>query len=183
MNNTQALNIQLTALVAVHGLQRVQKALAGIDDGHVAQLDKVGTAKNERKATAASSKKARRRKSVDEIIREADIDPTVRSLVQELAHAYEQKSFLPDLWRVRKFLESEGVEASKLRSRDAALPKVIDVLAHQSHSRLQDLLAESKSSRGELAILTDQILGKPARGTSAGDPKSTDSSRASTAAH
>lgn len=161
MNATKALNIQLAALVAVHGLQRVQRALACIDDKRVAQVDALGVVKSEQETSEGGAKKTRRKKGVEELIREAAIDPSVRSLVQEIGHAYERKAFLPDLWRVRKFLESEGVEASKVRSRDAALRKVIDVLARQSHRRLQDLLVESKCTRGELATLTDQILGKP----------------------
>lgn len=180
MNATQALNIQLTALVAVHGIQRVQKALAHIEDGRVAQLDELGTPKNERATRARGVTKTKRKKSVDEIIRDADIDPSIRPLVRQIANAYERRAFLPDLWRVRKFLESEGVEAGKLRSRDAALRKVIDVLGRQPHSRLQDLLAESNTNRGPLAILTDQILGRPA---GPANPGPTDATGASPPGH
>ena len=74
------------------------------------------------------------------------------------------RNFSPIFWRVRKFLESEGIEASKLRSRSDALRKIIDVLACQPYQRLQDLLADSKCTKGELATLTDQILGEPATG-------------------
>jgi len=179
MNATQALDIHLTALVAIHGHQRVQKALARIDDGHVARLDELGVDKDKQEMPDANTKKTRRTKSLEEIIQEAHVDQSVRSLVQEIGHAYEQGTFLPDLWRVRKFLDSEGVEASKLRSRSAALRKVIAVLARQSHQRLQDLLVESKG-RGPLATLTDQILGSPTQGIRAaanpGTPgRSTDS--------
>lgn len=183
MNAVQALNIQLAALVAVHGIQRVQKVLASIDDERVARVDEIGIDKDEREAPPADAKRRRRKKSVEEFIREANVDSSIRPLVEEIGSAYEQGVFLPDLWRVRKFLESEGVEATKLRSRNAALRKVIDVLARQPHDRLQDLLVESKSGRGELAILTDQILGGPASGAKAAEPGALGSSVSSAARH
>ena len=161
MNATDALTIQLTALVAVHGLDRVQKALARVDDGCVARLDQLESNKVPHQRPAARAKMARRKKGVEELVQAAGIDPSADSLVCRIAHAYEQKAFLPDLWRVRRFLESEGIEASRLRSRSTALPKVIHVLARQPLHRLQEILAESKSSKGEFAILADHILGRP----------------------
>lgn len=183
MNAVQALSIQLAALVAVHGIQRVQRVLASIDDERVARVDELGIDKGEREAPPADAKRRRRKKSVEELIREANVDLSIRPLVEEIGSAYEQGVFLPDLWRVRKFLESEGVEATKLRSRNAALRKVIDVLARQPHDRLQELLVESKSGRGELAIITDQILGSPAGGAKAAEPGTLGSSVSSPARH
>ena len=167
MNPAQALNIQLAALVAVHGLQRVQKALASIDDERVALVDKLGVDREERTLSPrASANHRRRKKSVEELVQETNVDSSIRHLVEEIGYAYEQKNFLPDLWRVRKFLESEGVDATKLRSRNDALRKIIGVLARQPQDRLQALLVASKSNKGELAILTDQILGgAPSRTT------------------
>lgn len=173
MNATQALNIQLAALVAVYGFPQVQKALARIDEERIAQVGKIGVDKEEREKPMARAKEARPRRSkkgVETLVQEAEIEPSVRSLVMEIGHAYERRTFLPDLWRVKKFLESEGIEAGKLRSRSAALRKVINVLARLSRHRLQDLLAESKDDRGELAILTDQILGRPASSAIAAKP-------------
>ena len=167
MNAAEALNIQLAALVAVHGLPRVQRALARIDNGQVPQLNNVGADKNPQERPASSAKKIRRRKDVDELLDEAGVASSIRSLVADVAHAYEQKAFLPDLWRVRKFLESAGIDASNVRSRSAARPKVVQVLALQPRERLQELLAESKSNRGELEILTDHILGSRPSGTMA----------------
>lgn len=174
MNTTQALDIHLSALVAVHGLQRVQKALARIDEHRVEKLDEFRVNDDDRGMHATSAKRTRRKKGIEALIQEADIDPSVRLLVQEIGHAYERKDFLPDLWRVRKFLESEGVEASKLRSRSDALRKIIDVLACQTDQRLKELLADSKCTRGELATLTDQILGEPIGRSRATNPEATD---------
>lgn len=163
MNTTQALDIHLSALVAVHGLQRVQKALARIDEHRVAKLDEFRVNDDDRGMHATSAKRTRRKKGIEALIQEADIDPSVRLLVQEIGH-----------WRVRKFLESEGVEASKLRSRSDALRKIIDVLACQTDQRLKELLADSKCTRGELATLTDQILGEPIGRSRATNPEATD---------
>ena len=174
MNTTQALDIHLSALVTVHGLQRVRKAPARIDEHRVARLDEFRVNDDDRGMHATSAKRARRKKGIEELIQEADIDPSVRLLVQEIGHAYERKEFLPDLWRVRKFLESEGIEASKLRSRSDALRKIIDVLACQPYQRLQDMLAESKCTKGELATLTDQILGEPIGRPQATNPEASD---------
>lgn len=184
MNPAQALNIQLAALVAVHGLQRVQKALASIDDERVARVDKLGVDKEERTVPPrANADHRRRKKSVEELIQEANVDSSIRHLVEGIGHAYEQKKFLPDLWRVRKFLESEGVEATKLRSRNDGLRKIIGVLARQPQDRLQALLMASKSNKGELAILTDQILGEAPSSTRATDVDALGASKSSLSQH
>lgn len=166
MNQAQALNVQLKVLVAVHGRRRVQEALAHIDDMDAAQLErelKNVDAKIREKASLSEDdpRKPRRRKDVAEYVQDAEVTPDVRPLVKRIAYAYESKAFLPELWAVRKFLESEGIDAANLRSRAAALPRVIEVLSRQPCKRLEDLLAQSEHSRGDLAILTDQILGRP----------------------
>ena len=184
MSPVEALNIQLATLVAVYGLQRVQRALASIDDERVARVDKLGIDNDERTvAPSANTKHRRRKKSVEELVQEANVESSIRHLVEEIGYAYEQKNFLPDLWRVRKFLESEGVEATKLRSRNAALRKIIGVLARQPQHRLQALLVASKSNKGELAILTDQILGGPPSSTRATEVDALGAAKSSPSPH
>ena len=166
MNQAQALSVHLKVLVAVHGRRRVQEALAHIDDIDAAQLEReLKNADTKSRETADrsedSARKPRRRKGVLEYIQESGVGPDISPLVKRIAYAYEGKTFLPELWMVRKFLESEGVDAANLRSRAAALPRVIEVLSRQPCRRLEELLAQSEHSRGDLAILTDQILGRP----------------------
>ena len=87
-------------------------------------------------------------------------------MIEQFASAYERKEYLSELWRVRRFLESEGVDAGKLRSRADALPKLIKVLATHPREKLEMLIAswEERGDRNDLALVANAILG-PARKT------------------
>ena len=153
---SRTLTLRTKLLVAEYGRKQVVAALAQVE--HV-ELDTI-----EREIDGVRGKTRNRRhsrpKSLEELLKEAKFDPQTLSLVKRIACAYENKRYLPELWRVRKFLESHGVNASGLRSRTTALPLVVEVLGNLSVNELTGMAAESsESARGDLGILTDHILG------------------------
>lgn len=158
------LRMQVRLLVAFNGRQRVLEELAsaeGLDLATVErELEQVRGSVGRKSATA---RKARRRRPALDLLRDLTLDNAVRPTVEKLVIAYEAKGFLRELWRVRQFLESHGVAASGVRSRNDALRKVIGVLSDLPRDKLEQLAAELANGESDLSILTDQILG-PAGG-------------------
>ena len=158
MNPELRMLVQL--LVAFNGRQRVLEELASIEAVDVASLEREIEAIRSRVAPkAAATRKPRRRKTALELTRDVALNDDIRSVVEHLAGAYDEKGFLPDMWRVRQFLESHGIPADKIRSRGDALPKVVRVLAKLSPGELDALGLELRDNRSDLSILTDHILG------------------------
>ena len=160
----QELRMQLLLLVAFNGWRQVLEELAHVENVDLVtierEIEQIRSGSAQRKT---SKKKARRRKSGYELVRDAALSEAVHSTVERLVLAYERKEFLPDLWQVRQFLGAHGIETTKTRSRGDALPKVVRVLAALTCDELGQLAAQSQDGRNELSIITDHILG-PAQG-------------------
>lgn len=157
----QALALRTKLLVAEYGRKRVIAALAEAEDAEFETIEREVDAVRERR-----SNRHRRPKALPELLKEAKIDSATFSLVERIARAYANKRYLPELWRVRRFLESHGVDASKVRTRTVALPMVIRALGGLRESELTEIeTGLSGSARGDLRIIADQILG-PSRDAS-----------------
>ena len=151
----QALTLRTKLLVAEYGRKRVIAALAQVEDVEFESIEREVDAVRERR-----SSRQRRPKALPELLKETKIDSQTFSLVERIACAYENKRYLPELWRVRRFLESHGVDASKVRTRTAALPAFIKALGGLPERELTEIAAGlSGSVRGDLRIIADQILG------------------------
>ena len=154
----QALTLRTKLLVAEYGRKRVIAALAQVEDAEFETIEREVEAVKERRAS-----RHRRPKTLPELLKEAKIDSERFSLVERIACAYENKRYLPELWRVRRFLESHGVDGSNVRTRTAGLPLIVKVLGALSENELNEMLGGlGASTKGDLKIITDQILG-PAR--------------------
>jgi len=158
VNQNATLELHIRLLVAQYGKRRVLESLAGTQSVDVTEIER----DIERLEANAKRKKQRPKKSLTERLQDAHLsDPAAKSALDKLVYRYDAQEFLPNLRDVKRFLESMGVEAGKVRSRLDALPKVIKVLANQPGDQLQTLLEESLTSgRSDLGMITDQILGE-----------------------
>lgn len=159
MNRNQTLlNLELRLLIARYGKTEVAKALSGIGSTDLTAI-KAGIEDYE---DGAKRSKAQRRteKSIEEMVRAVDpSNPDVAHLLEKLARAYENKEFLPELRKVKQFLEYRDIPILKIRSRRDALPIVLQSLATCSLDELRELNEAKRGSRSDLGIITDQILG------------------------
>ena len=155
--NRTLLDLELRLLVARHGKTEVAKALSTIGDVDLAVVD--GDLKDYERRRAKKGTLRARRKSIEEMVRDANPQPTARELVEKLARAYDERDFLPELRDVRRFLESRRVSVSTLRSRSDALPTVLRVLAEYDLDELVALDKGRATDGSDLGVLTDQILG------------------------
>lgn len=154
------LNIQVQLLVVQYGRQQVMEELAGADGADRSTLQGEVESLRVRAGQEPKAKRSRRRKSPRELIHAAQLAPDLKPLMERIVAGYQGKEFLPELWRVKKFLESEGVPAANLRSRADALPKVIGALANRSPENLKRLISDWESGSGgsDLAVLAGAIM-------------------------
>ena len=163
MAENQILTLWTKLLVAEYGRRRVIAALAQAEDTDLKIIEQQVEAVRQRK----TAKRRRQPKALKELLEELALEPDAHSLVNEIGCAYQNKRYLGELWRVRRFLETHGVDADKLRTRAAALPMVIGVLGETPVNELREIAAEANERRrGDLAIIADQILGADGAGTS-----------------
>ena len=162
MAGNQTLTLRTKLLVAEYGRKRVIAALAQVEEADFETIEREVEAVGQRKTA-----KRRQPKALKELLEALALEPDAHSLVNEIGCAYQNKRYLGELWRVRRFLESHGVDADKLRTRAAALPVVIGVLGEMPVDELREIAADAKERpKGDLAIIADQILGSDAAGTS-----------------
>lgn len=168
---TAVLNRQVRSLLARYGRRQVLDAIAAADAARVSGNLPTAETEPTRTTAAARRRTTRRRKTATEVVEAAKVDSEIRPVVERIAAAYESRQILPELWRVRKFLASEGVDPDRVRSRADALPKLIAVLAGHPRERLEYLLNGWREhvERGDLAILADAILGPAKTATPAGE--------------
>ena len=157
--DTTLLNLELRLLIVRHGKAQVSEALTAIDE---VDLDAIDSRIRVYEENTSKNKPQRRpRKSIEEMIRDVKPDSLdAQRLIEKLAHAYENKEFLPEFRDVRRFLQSRRIPIAKFRSRAAALPVVLSVLAQCQTDDLKTLDAKRLVGGSDLGIITDQILGR-----------------------
>ncbi|HXB67313.1 MAG TPA: hypothetical protein VNY05_03675 [Candidatus Acidoferrales bacterium] len=79
--------------------------------------------------------------------------------MRALAVGYENRTFLPQLRDVQRFLDRTGVPHGKLKSRAAATPIVIRTLANLPPDNLTELLLDKTSTDSDYALLARAIMG------------------------
>lgn len=160
MNQDDAvLDLYVRLLVVQYGKLRVSEALSAINEVDPAAIrSEIETRGN--KAKKGKTRRLRRR-SLEEVIQDADPgSPEAEGVIRSLAHAYENKEFLPELRDVRRFLEARSIPLANLRSRADALPAVIGALTRCGLDELYSLDRRRRARGGDLGIITDQILGR-----------------------
>ena len=163
------LNRQVRLLVARYGREQVMEALSNAGEAELPQRRTAPVARTRPKSPPAKRPKMSR-KSALEVVAAARVDPEVRPVIERIAVAYEAREILPEPWRVKDLLRSEGLDPRRVRSRADALPKVVSVLAKKAPERLEILLSRWRkhAEQGDLAMFAEAILGPPETASPAG---------------
>lgn len=173
----QFLELELRLMMIRHGRNRVLAALGRLGPQSVEELEGEIAALGERKA---QKKKLRRDRTTAELVEEATRSrPEIQALVIPLVTRFENRTFLPQLKDVVRFLDGVGVPHGKLKSRTASLPTVVVALAQRSAEELRELAAHSPSESGtDFMTLAREIMagGRPRR-QQKGGTQSTDGTR------
>jgi len=151
-------NLEVRFLLARYGVRPVLDALAKVrkqtPEEVEAELDRLETTKAERKKKA---EKAPERL----LARLPTQSPEQASLVRELAALYEQRRFLPNLRMAEDFVAQRTGQPRKFKSRKAALPALLGVIATippEDLRKVRDECAFTPAS-GDYELLARAILG------------------------
>ena len=159
--DTTLLDLELRLLIVRHGKAQVSEALSAIDEVDLDAIDSGIKVYEDEDNTWKNKPQRRPRKSIEEMMRDVKPDSLdAERLIRKLVIAYENKEFLPQFRDVRRFLESRRIQVEKFRSRAAALPVVLSVLAELQTDHLQELDANRLVGESDLGIISDQILGR-----------------------
>jgi len=89
--------------------------------------------------------------------------PEIAEPLRAMALAFQNRTFLPQLRDVQRFLDRIGSAHGRLRSREAAAPALVRELAKMTRADLLRLVSEtSSSSESDYALLARAIMGTPA---------------------
>jgi hypothetical protein len=160
----KTLDLEVRLLILRYGRRRIIDALAGLGEQTVEELESELAAAFERKARRNDRPEER---SASDIIAEACRDrPEIGGLVTTLVNRFENRTFLPQLRDVVRFLDRAGISHGKLKSRRASVSKLISALASLNASELRQLASPPQGeSDNDFALLAREIMtgGKPHR--------------------
>lgn len=152
----ELLQLELRFLICRHGKQRILAVLARLGDQTVDELEG-----QIRELEGKKKVKAPRPSIIDRAISEGKQHPELAESLRALAVRFQNRTFLPNLRDVQRFLDQTGLSKEKLKSREAAVPLLMRALTNLTPDGLQQLLAQS-TVRGEsdYSLLARAIMGK-----------------------
>jgi hypothetical protein len=149
------IDIDVRFLLMRYGRDKVLQALARLGEQTVEDL--------ERQLQSIKHKSAKPKRvppSAKELAEAAARErPEINEPLRALAVGFENRTFLPQLRGVQRFLDRTGVSHGKFKSRAAATPTVIRTLAKLPPDSLAQLLVDKTSADSDYALLARAIMG------------------------
>lgn len=158
LNKAQILHEMLETLVKGWGLKAVQDALADLSSRTMSENAR------ERQPSPA----AERESKAVELALSLTLQEGQRSLLVEIAKAFDNGSAFPKNSDVKSFLAAHNAPAKEIRSRDHAFRLMIPILEKMSEKGLARILSSSRhSGPAELGSISEAIkdTGNDLRGT------------------
>lgn len=150
----ELVDIEIAILILRYGRSRVLRAIAGLQEQSVEEI--------EQRVQALARKAEKPKRSKPSLIGLAEIQVAERpgsgDLLRLLVTRFESRTFLPQLRDVERFLEKIGAPHRKLRSRAAAGPLLVHALGRLSPDELAKLASEDTSDGGEYEMLAHAIM-------------------------
>jgi hypothetical protein len=151
------IDLDVRLLILRHGKAKVLEALAALGEQTVEEIDRQMQALGQKTKT----KKRAQPELMDLVAEQAGLHPEISEPLRALAVAFENRSFLPQLRDVQRFLDRIGAPHGKLKSRTAATATVIRALAKLGPEELARLSADKSGSDSEYSLLARAIMGTP----------------------
>ena len=150
------LNIELRLLLLRHGRRNVLRALATITSQTPEEIEAELTLAEKRRASG-KRKTVSAVELVDQLRHEK---PETVDMLQTLATRFENRTFLPQLRDVQRFLDRAGYPHGRLRSRREAARQVLGMLSRLGVDELKRLVASPEAQGdSDYALLARQIMG------------------------
>lgn len=156
------LEIDVRVLLARYGRAKVLQVLARLNEQTVEELER------QLETIQAKPRPKRTLHTIADLVGPAARErPEIAEFLRALAVGFENRTFLPQLRDVQRFLQRAGALRGKLKSRAAAVPIVARTLSGLPKETLEQLLADKSSSGSDYELLARAIMGpKPGGGPS-----------------
>lgn len=157
----QLLEIDVRLLVLRYGRQRVLRVLARLGDQSLDELERELRTVEPRPNAQRAMKE---RESLSDVVAfESRGRPEIAELLSTIAANFENRTFLPHLRDVQRFLDRMGVPQRAVKSRSAAGPGLLRALSKLKREELVGLVAREGSPReSDYSLLSRAIMGAPA---------------------
>ena len=154
------LDIDIQVMLLRYGRQNVLSALARLTDKTLDQLEHELHALDQK---PTQTREKRPQASLVEIVSSEYGDRSdIIELLRSLAVAFENRSFLPNLRDVERFLDRGGASSQRHKSRATAGPVVFRMLSKLPKEELASLLTRNVSDReSDYSLLSRAIMGGP----------------------
>lgn len=154
----ELLDIDVRVLVLRYGREKVLAALSRLVEQTPAQLEEQLNALGHKKSVGR--RKAPNPSLVEVATSECRGDSEILEPLRALAVAFENRSFLPNLRDVQRFLDRAGASPQKFKSRAIAGPAVIRALSKRPKDELTSLASRDASgSESDYSLLSRAIMG------------------------
>jgi hypothetical protein len=154
----ELLKLELRLILLRHGRRKVIQALAALGDQSPEQIEADLAAAERNKKSAKPRYVPSATELAADIARER---PESTEAMRTLAVGYDNRTFLPQLRDVQRFLERAGVQRKKLRSRREAAEEVFAVLSKLRADELQRMAVSSEPAKdSDYALLAREIMRK-----------------------
>ncbi len=155
--SNKLLDIDVQLLILRYGRPKVLQALARLGDQTVEDLE-------HQLRAAEQEPKAKRQKlhAIDLIASACRERPEIAESLRALAVRFDNRTFLPHLRDVRRFLDRIGASPAKLRSRAAAAPFLMQALAKRTSEDLSRLsITDESAGESDYSLLAHAIMNSP----------------------
>ena len=156
--SSKLLDIDVQLLILRYGRPKVLQALARLGKQTVEDLE------HQLRAAAPKPKAKRPKPSAMDLLASACRErPEIAEFLRALALHFDNRTFLPHLRDVRRFLDQIGTPPAKLRSRAAAAPFLIQALAKLTPEDLSRLsVTDESAGESDYSLLAHAIMNSPA---------------------
>lgn len=154
----ELLDIDVRLLVLRYSREKVLTSLARLTEMTPAELEKQLQVLS--KNALRGRKKALNPSLADVAVSECRDHPEILEPLRYLAAAFENRSFLPNLRDVQRFLDRAGVAPQKFKSRTMAGPVVIKAISKLPGEDVISLMARQASGgESDYSLLSRAIMG------------------------
>lgn len=154
--NSKLLVYEVSLLLMRHGRSAIVRELAQqlgrSEEDLWRELDRL----RENSAMVRESKRNVAEFSVQKVV---EGRPEIAGDIKALEARFNNRTFLPELRDVKRFLEQQGAKGLVVKSRSVAKKRVFETLARMDIDRLKMLTQDAPSSSdSSLGLISDQIL-------------------------
>lgn len=155
MQSDKILEIEIQLLLIKYGFTKVMKAIANNQNQSIEHIEQL--------IVDLKTKKTPKRKlqqlSAEEIVKKNWPElSAIDSELNRLAIMFDNKTFLPQLKDVRRFIERQQNKSINLKTRISGVKRVFEILKQMTQSELHELIHGNDPTQSDFSLLSDQII-------------------------